>query len=124
MVRSPRGAVLDQQGVLVTEAGLTGNEVNPVAHQLISHHVGLLADDVLGPGQQIRGGDLVLDAVAGAVELALIHAGQVEHGLAQRLGRDGAGVDAHAAEHRTLFDDRDRFTQLGCGDRGFLAARA
>ena len=117
------GTVFDEQGVLVAEPRLARNEVNSVAHQLVSNHVGLLADHMLGPRQQVRRGDLVLDAVAGAVELTLIHAGQVEHGLAQRLGRDGAGVDAHAAEHWTLFDDRDRFAQLGRGDRGFLAAR-
>ena len=49
VVRSPRGAVFDEQGVLVFESALAGDQVDPVAHQLVAHHVGLLADDVLGP---------------------------------------------------------------------------
>ena len=40
------GAIFDEQGVLVAEPGFAGDEINSVAHQLISHHIGLLADDV------------------------------------------------------------------------------
>jgi hypothetical protein len=87
----------------------------------LRHHVDLAAD-VLGARQQVGDGDLFLDPVAGAVQLALAHAGQVEHRLAQRLGRDGAGVDADAAEHVAALDDRDRLAELGRRDRGLLAA--
>ena len=52
--------------------------------------------------------DLVLDPVALAVDLALGHAGQVEDGLAQRLGRDRARVHADAADHVPPLDDRRR----------------
>ena len=41
---------------------------------------------------------LSLRAERVAVERALAQAGQIEHRLAQRLARDRAGVDAHAAE--------------------------
>ena len=117
------GSVLDDNGVRVDESAVPGVEVDPVAHQLTAHHVLLLGDDVLGAGEQIRGRDLLLDAVAGAVQFALAHAGQVDHRFAQRLGRDGAGVDAHAAEHPAALDDGDRLAELCRRDGGLLPAR-
>ena len=75
------------------------DEVDAVADQLVADDLDLAADDVLGAAEQVGDGDVVLDPVVLAVELALVHAGQVEHGLAQGLGRDGAGVDADPADH-------------------------
>ena len=89
----------------------------------IAHDVALLADDVAGARQQVGGGDLLLDAVAGAVQLALAHAGEVDDRLAQRLRRNGAGVDADSAEHPAALDDRDRLAELRRRDGGLLAAR-
>ena len=43
-------------------------------------------------------GDVVLDPVALPVQLALRQAGEVEHGLPQRLRRNRAGIDAYAAD--------------------------
>jgi hypothetical protein len=77
--------ILDVDGVLVDESGVADVQLDAVAHQLRAHQVDLLADDVLGARQQVGRGDLLLDAVAGAVELALAHAGEVKHRLAQRL---------------------------------------
>ena len=53
-----------------------------------------------------------------------MQAGQVQHGLAQRLGRDRAGVDADPADHAPPFDHRDLPAELGGGDGGLLAAGA
>ena len=122
MIRSARFGVLDQHGVLVDEAAVPDVELDAVAHQLAADHVDFLADDVLGAGQQVGGGDLLLDAVAGAVELTLAHAGEVDDRLAQRLGRDGPGVDADAAEHPAPLDDRHRLAELGRRDGGLLTA--
>jgi hypothetical protein len=61
------------------------HQVDSVAHQLVAHHVDFLADHVLGPRQQVGRGDPVFHPVARAIELALIHPGEVKHGLAQRL---------------------------------------
>ena len=83
-----------------TNRRVADEQLDAVAHQLGAHDLDLLADHVLGAGQQVGRGDLLLDPVAGAVQLALAHPGQVDDRLAQRLRRDGAGVDAHAAEHR------------------------
>jgi hypothetical protein len=82
----------------------------------------LLGDDVLGSGQKVGGGDIFLDVVTRAVQLALGVAGQVEHRLAQRLRWDRAGVGAHPAEHHVAFDDRHRFAEFGCGDGRLLSA--
>ena len=53
---------------------------------------------------QVLGGDVLLDPVGAAVEAALAPAGEVEHGLAQGLRGDGAGVDRDAADAAALLD--------------------
>ena len=116
--------VVDQDGVFVDKPGMAGEQFDAVAHQLAAHHLDLFADDVLGAGQQVSRGDLLLHPVTRAVHLALVEPGQVHHGLAQRLGWNGAGVDADAAQHVAAFDHRDGLSQLGCSDRSFLATRA
>ena len=78
-----------------------------VAVQLGAYHIGLAGDHVLGARRQVGDRDVVLDLVARTVELALVGAGEVEHRLAQRLGRDRAGVHADAADHALAVDDGD-----------------
>ena len=95
----PAVAVIDLDGVRAGEARGPGEDRDPVAGQLAAHHVVLPADHVLGPGGQVGDGDLVLDPVALPVHLPLVQAGQVQHRLPERLGRDRAGVQAHPAEH-------------------------
>ena len=77
--------------------------------------------DMLGAGRQVGDGDVLLDPVALAVQLALAQAGQVEHRLAQRLRGDRAGVDADPADHVASLDHGDAAAELGRGDRGLLA---
>ena len=114
------GLVIDTDGVRVEKTAVPGVEVDPVTHQLTAHHVLFLGDDVRGAGEQIRRRDLLLDPVAGAVQFALAHAGQVDHRFAQRLAGDGSGVHAHAAEHPAALDDGDRLAELCRRDGGFL----
>jgi hypothetical protein len=75
------------------------------------------------PVGQVADRDLVLDPVALPVHLALVQAGQVQDRLTHGLGRDGAGVDADAAEHVGPLDDRHAALQLRRGDGRLLAAR-
>ena len=70
------------------------------------------------------GGDLLLDAVAGAVQFALVHPRQIQDRLAQCLRRDGAGVDADTAQHLTVLHDRHLLAEFGGRHRGFLTARS
>ena len=121
---SPRASPRDDDGVLVLEAGGAAEDVDVVAQQLVADHLDLPADHVRGAGQQVGDGDLGLDPVAGAVHVALGEPGQVEHGLAQRLGRDGAGVDADPAHHVAPLGHAHPLAQLGRGDGGLLPARA
>ena len=84
----------------------------------------LVRDDLVGADQQVLHRDVLLDPVRRAVELARAEAGEVEHRLAQRLRRDGAEIDADAADDRGLLDDRDLLVELGGLDRGALPGRA
>ena len=102
----PAVAVVDLHRVRVDEMPGAGEHRDPVAGQLAADHVDLPADDVLGAGGQVGDGDLVLDPVALPVHLPLVQAGQVQDRLAQGLGRDRAGVEAHAADHVLALDDR------------------
>jgi hypothetical protein len=70
---------------MMTVCSVPDHQVDSVSHQLVAHHVDFLADHMVGPRQQVRRGDPVFHAVARSVKLALIHAGEVKHGLAQRL---------------------------------------
>ena len=118
----PAVAAVDLHRVRVEEAARAGHGRDPVTGQLAAHHVHLPADHVAGAGGQVGDGDLVLDPVALPVHLPLVEAGQVEDRLAQRLGRDRARVQAHAADHVLALDDRHPAVELRRGDGGLLAA--
>src|ERR1700722_7892793 len=115
-------AGVDLDRVRVDEPAGPGQDRDPVTGQLAAHHVHLAADHVGGPGSQVTDGDLVLDPVALPVHLPLVQAGEVQDGLAQGLGRDRAGVQAHAADHVLALDDRHPPLELARGDGRLLAA--
>jgi hypothetical protein len=110
--------------VLVDKPAVTGVQLDAVADQLRADNVLLLVNDVPGAGQKVSGRDVFLDAVTRPVQLALSHASQVDHRLAQCLRWDRPGVGTHTAKHLAMFDHRHRFTELGCGDRRLLSAGA
>jgi hypothetical protein len=113
---------LDGHGVRVLEPGDAAEDVHVVAQELVADHLDLAADHMLCARQQVLDRDLALDAIAHAVQVPLGEPGEVEDCLAQRLGRDRAGVDADAAHHVAPLGDGHAFAQLGCGDRCLLAA--
>jgi hypothetical protein len=108
--------VTHAQRVRVGERRGAGQQADPVAGELAADDVDLAADDVLGPGGQVGHRDVLLEAVALPVQLALVEPGQVQHRLAQRLRRNGAGVDAHPADHVPPLHQRDPPAQLGRRD--------
>jgi hypothetical protein len=112
------------QRVRAREGCLGGEDLYPVAHELVAGHVDLMADHVVGAEEQVLHRDVLLDAVRGAVEPLLPVAGEVDHRLAQRLAGDGAGVDAHPAHHRHPLHQPDALAQLGPLDRRALARGA
>jgi hypothetical protein len=119
----PAGRSVHGDGVRVLELGGAAEDVDVVAYELVADHLDLVPDDVLGARHQVRDGDLGLDPVARAVHVPLGEAGQVQHGLAQRLRRDGARVDADAADHVPALGDGDALAELRRRDRGLLSAR-
>ena len=108
----------------IDEAGFGREHGDAVAEQLRLRDVELVLDHLLDPERQVRHGDLLLHAVVDAVDALVLEAGQVQHGLAHRLARDGARVDAGAADRFAALDERDTLAELGGLDRGALARRA
>ena len=95
-----------------------------VAGELVADDVGLALRSL--PAERVRRSSIVMSSltrIALPVDRALHEAGQVEHGLAQRLGGDRPAEDAAAAELRPLHD-RAAPAELGRLDRGLLAGRA
>jgi hypothetical protein len=83
----------------------------------------LVIERLAQPRQQIGGLDILFDAVGAAVEPALAPARQVEHGLAQGLRRDRAGMNRHAADAAALFDHKHRLADFRGLDGGAAAGR-
>ena len=113
---------LHLQGVLVDERSDPANHLDVVARQVLLDDEELALDDPLHVSDQlIHGG-----ARAGPELLGRLQAGTgiaAPHRLAEGLGRDGSRLDADAADHLLLFDDRHLPAQLGGLDGGALAGR-
>jgi len=73
--------------------------------------------------EQIIHGDLVLDRIAIAIDSPLAQAGQVQNGLADRFGGNGAGVDADAADPVGAIDQGHALAMLGGIQRRLLPGR-
>ena len=64
-------------------------------------------DNVLHTEGEVGHGDLFLHAIVDAVNVLVVVAGEVQHGLAQRFAGNGSGVDARSANHFALLNDGD-----------------
>ncbi len=73
---------------------------------------------------QILQADVLLDAIARAVEAALAEAREIENGLSHGFARDRARVDADPSDDLLAFDDADFFADFGCLDGRPLAGGA
>ena len=116
--------VLDLDGVRIDEGPVAVEDVDVVAQQLMPHDVGLVAHHLVGPEDQILHADVLLGGVRRSVEAAVAVARQGHRGLAQGLGRDGAGPHADAPDPRGALDHRDLLAQLGRLDGRALTTRA
>ena len=114
--------VRDHDRVVVDEARVAVEDGHVVARELVADDVGLALADARRARAQVLHRDVGLDAVALAVDRALAEAGQVQHGLAQRLRGDRPAEDAAPAELLAL-DDRGAAAELRGLDRGLLARR-
>ena len=111
---------LDLNVIGIGEMGDAVHHFDSVARELRLGDVDFSLDDGLDAEGQVGHGDFFLDPVVDAVERAVVVAGKVQHRFAHGLGGDGAGVDAHAAHHRTGLDDRHALVHLGGGHGGAL----
>jgi hypothetical protein len=117
-------AVLDDDGVRVGEARAAVVERDVVAEQLVADDAPLALDDLTGAHGEVVDLDLVLEPVVLAVDPALGKPGQVDDGLPDRLGRNGARVDRDAAEVPAALDERDALVHLRRLDGRLLARGA
>jgi hypothetical protein len=112
----------DLQRVRANEAGRAVEHTDAVSFELLSDDGHLSVDDRVHTLQQVGAADLLFEFVVASVEGALAVAGQVEHGLAERLAGDGADVQRHAARHLSAVNNRHAFAELGRGDGPFWPA--
>src|SRR5258708_820446 len=92
-----------------------------VARQLRLDHIDFGLDHVLDAERQILHRDLFLDAVINAVNVLVVVAGKMQHGFADGLAGDGAGVDADASHNFAPLDEANFFTRLSALDGRALA---
>ena len=97
------------------------DHLDSVASELGLRDVDLRLDHVLDPKSEVRHGDLFFHAVVHPVNILIVVAGQVQHGLPHRLAGNRAGIDAGPADHLPLFDERHPFAGLGALNGGALS---
>jgi hypothetical protein len=114
---------LKPDAMRIRERGVSGENVDVVAHQLVPGDVDLVADDMVHPKEQIAHRDVLLDGIRRTVDSALAVAGQTKRGFPERLAGDGAGVDADSANDRPLLDDGHPLVELGALKGGTMAGR-
>jgi len=120
----PAVHVSDPEGMRPHKRAFRGQHFDAVAHQLVARDVNFVADHMVGAEQQVIHRDVLLDGVRRAVHPALAVAGEVQHGLAQRLAGGGPAVDAHPADHGFALDEGHALVQFGSLDRRALSGRA
>src|SRR5262249_41438309 len=116
--------VVHHDGVRILEDRPAPDDGHVVAIELLVDDLALAPPDLRDTGEQLleRGTARLLGAAAGLrVPRRLAEA---QHRLAEGLARDGARVDAYAADDATLLDDRRAEPELGRLDRRPLARRA
>ena len=100
------------------------DQFHVVARQLGLDHVHFGLDHVLDAKRQVRHGDLVLDAIIHAIDVLVVIAGKMKHGLAKGLAGNCACIDTHSAHNFTALHQRHAFAHLGALDGRALARRS
>ena len=114
----------DVDGVGVFEGRLAVEKCDLVQGEIFEdalafhfHHFALVVHEVVY-------GEIFLERVVDAVKAALLEAGEVQGGFAQRLAGDRAGIDATAAGVLGAFDYGDALAEVGGLGAGFFSRRA
>ncbi len=115
--------LLDLDVERVEELADAAHDVDLAALRHAGEPAGELADDLVLPAAQLVEVDLRLaevDAVLGQHLRFVHHRRHVQ----QRLGRNAADVQAHAAERRVALDQHDLHAEVGGAEGGAVAAGA
>ena len=112
----------DLDGMRVHEAGRALDLGDAVLLEVLLDHLPRLLHDGPLAMHEVADRDVRLDPILHAVEAALAEAAQVERGLAEGLGRDGARVDGGATRLGGALDDADGLPEIR-DLRGPLLAR-
>jgi hypothetical protein len=115
---------LEPQPVRIDERCRGDENVDAIAHQLMPSHVDLVADHVIDAEKEVAHRDVLLDRVRRPVDAALTIAGETQRRFAEGLAGNRAGVDAHAADNRSLLDDGDPLAEFGALDGGAVSGGA
>ncbi len=67
--------LLDRDSVWIDEGCHADNEIHGIANQLVLNDLLLGLDDMVATAREILEGDVLFNAVAGAIETALAHTG-------------------------------------------------
>src|SRR5581483_9389640 len=96
---------------------------NAISRKLGLCNVDFRLDNVLDAEGKIAHRDLLLDAIADAVNVLVVVAGKMQDGLPHCFARDGAGINTNAADQLPLFDERYSFAAFGALDCRALTRR-
>ena len=82
-----------------------------------------MADNLIGPKQQILDCDVLFNGVGHSVECPFPESGQVKNCFTECFARDSAGIDANSAKHRFPLDECYALVEFGGLNRCPLAGR-
>src|SRR5262249_21235476 len=112
---------LDAVGI--EKARRSGDHFDAVARKLGANYVDLRLDDVERAEGKISHGAGFLHAVVYAVHALVLIGGKVQHGFADGLAGDGAGVGGHSTDDFELLDERRTLAELCSLNSSALSCR-
>src|SRR5664279_234600 len=92
--------------VRADESRLAALGPDGVAAELMLQHLYFMVERLVHAHHEVAGFDDLLDAIGAAVKSAFAPARKVEHGFAQRLRGNCAGMDGNTADTPALLDDQ------------------
>ena len=110
--------VTHNQHMLVIEAGFTFDKINPIPFQLIENDLRFVRLDLSAPIHQFPHRQILI--MPGTIGLPMIESSKVQNRFTQRFARNGAVVNADAANAGGAIDNRHSFAKLGALYRGLL----
>jgi hypothetical protein len=108
----------------IHEGGLAAHESDVVECEVFQNALALHVDDFALVMHEVVDGQILFQRVVDTVEAALLEAGKIERGFAQRLAGNGAGVDAASAHMLDALDNGNAFAEIGSLRAAFFARGA